>query len=386
MINKVIKTTISAAVLFTIIQATPTYASPDESVVIESQIATTQSQIDDLQTKIQKLDNQIILAMEKSQQLNDQIETQQGKIETTESEIEKSQKDLDAHAAVFSERLKSLQLDGQQSVITYAEFLLSSDSFSEFFTRFTAISQIMSSDADLMDGLKEKQQELKDAEEELLKALEQLKKNEAELASEQKGIEEAKKTIESELKALQDMLQSQEAALDQVEAQEALQAQQEALQVQEVQQVEPAVQQQSQSSASVNTVSQPAPPADTTSSTNGNAANNVIAYAKQFLGVPYVWGGSTPNGFDCSGFVQYVYRNSVGMSLPRVSRDQQNVGTRISPSQVQPGDLVFNGSPAYHVGIYIGNGQYIHAPQTGDVVKIARYTPAKFSSAARILR
>jgi cell wall-associated NlpC family hydrolase len=65
---------------------------------------------------------------------------------------------------------------------------------------------------------------------------------------------------------------------------------------------------------------------------------------------------------------------------------QQKVGTRISPSDVQPGDLVFQGDPAHHVGMYIGGGQFIHAPETGDVVKIVSYNPSKFTSAARVLR
>lgn len=95
----------------------------------------------------------------------------------------------------------------------------------------------------------------------------------------------------------------------------------------------------------------------------------VISYAKQFLGVPYVWGGTTPAGFDCSGLVQYVYRNSVGVKLPRVSQAQRNVGTRVSRAQALPGDMVnYN----HHVGIYLGNGYMIHAPKPGDKVKIAR--------------
>lgn len=95
----------------------------------------------------------------------------------------------------------------------------------------------------------------------------------------------------------------------------------------------------------------------------------VVAYAKRFLGVPYVWGGSTPSGFDCSGLVQYVYRNSVGIKLPRVSQAQRNVGTRVSRAQALPGDMVnYN----HHVGIYLGNGYMIHAPKPRDRVKIAR--------------
>src|SRR5699024_3254361 len=97
----------------------------------------------------------------------------------------------------------------------------------------------------------------------------------------------------------------------------------------------------------------------------------------------YVWGGSSPSGFDCSGLTSYVYRQ-VGVSLPRTAASQQNFGTRVSLSALQPGDLVFWGSPAYHVGIYIGGGSYIHAPTTGDVVRVATLKGA--TSATRVLR
>ncbi|ENJ9653850.1 SH3 domain-containing protein [Clostridium botulinum] len=96
---------------------------------------------------------------------------------------------------------------------------------------------------------------------------------------------------------------------------------------------------------------------------------DVISYARQYLGTPYVWGGTSPNGFDCSGFVQYVYRNAAGISLPRDTYGQIGAGSRVSQDQLQPGDLVF--PDAGHVGIYIGGGQMIHAPKSGDVVKIS---------------
>ena len=96
----------------------------------------------------------------------------------------------------------------------------------------------------------------------------------------------------------------------------------------------------------------------------------VLDYAAKFLGVPYVYGG-TPSGFDCSGFTSYVYKNTV-CSIERVAQAQFDTTTRVSRDELLPGDLVFFGSSAYsisHVGIYVGDGQFIHAPHTGDVVK-----------------
>jgi cell wall-associated NlpC family hydrolase len=95
----------------------------------------------------------------------------------------------------------------------------------------------------------------------------------------------------------------------------------------------------------------------------------VVGIAMRYLGVPYVWGGSSPSGFDCSGFVMYVYAQ-VGVSLPHYTGAQWNVGVPVSRSDLQPGDLVFFDGLG-HVGIYIGGGQFIHAPHTGTVVQIS---------------
>jgi peptidoglycan DL-endopeptidase CwlO len=99
------------------------------------------------------------------------------------------------------------------------------------------------------------------------------------------------------------------------------------------------------------------------------AAQTAIDVALSKLGDSYVWGATGPSTFDCSGLVQYSYRQA-GISLPRTAAEQQQVGMSVSRSQLQPGDLVFFGSPAYHVGMYLGNGKMVAAPTTGDVVKV----------------
>jgi peptidoglycan DL-endopeptidase CwlO len=98
----------------------------------------------------------------------------------------------------------------------------------------------------------------------------------------------------------------------------------------------------------------------------------VVGIAMRYLGIPYVYGGSTPGGFDCSGFVMYVYAQ-VGVSLPHYTVAQYAMGTPVSRSQLEPGDVVFFDGLG-HDGIYIGNGQFIHSPHTGDVVKISSMT------------
>jgi cell wall-associated NlpC family hydrolase len=108
--------------------------------------------------------------------------------------------------------------------------------------------------------------------------------------------------------------------------------------------------------------------------------SGVVGIAMQYLGVPYVWGGASPSGFDCSGFVMYVFAQ-VGISLPHYTVAQYNYPNSVSVprSELEPGDLVFFAGLG-HVGIYVGNGQFIHAPHTGDVVRIDSLSEGWYSS------
>lgn len=108
--------------------------------------------------------------------------------------------------------------------------------------------------------------------------------------------------------------------------------------------------------------------AASTTTSSGSGGSSVVDYAKQFVGNPYVWGGtSLTSGADCSGFVQSVYSN-FGVSLPRTSYEQQNAGREVSYSEAQPGDLICYGG---HVAIYMGNGKIVHASNSRDGIKVS---------------
>lgn len=138
-----------------------------------------------------------------------------------------------------------------------------------------------------------------------------------------------------------------------------------------------------------------APKTTTSSKTNSNstssgstAGQKLVESAKKYLGTQYVYGGTSPDGFDCSGLMQYVAKEN-GINISRVAADQYKNGTAVDKNNLQPGDLVFfvgsQGSTTNpgHVGMYIGNGQYIQAPKTGDVVKISNLSARKDYVGAR---
>lgn len=99
----------------------------------------------------------------------------------------------------------------------------------------------------------------------------------------------------------------------------------------------------------------------------------LVNTAKKYLGVPYVWGGTMPAGFDCSGFTSYVYREALGIEIGRTTYNQMAIGHEVPVSQAKVGDvLVFYGGG--HVGIYLGNGEFIHAPRPGENVKVSSFS------------
>ena len=127
-----------------------------------------------------------------------------------------------------------------------------------------------------------------------------------------------------------------------------------------------------------------AAPGSASAQAPNSRAAAVVSYAYQKLGSPYVWGATGPNAFDCSGLVQAAYR-AAGVSLPRTTYSQIAAGRRVSRSELLPGDLVFFYAGISHVGIYVGNGRMIHAPNPSAPVRVAPLDEMPFAGATRVV-
>ncbi|MER8154836.1 NlpC/P60 family protein [Streptomyces sp. NPDC094472] len=196
----------------------------------------------------------------------------------------------------------------------------------------------------------------------------------ASLTASQKQLKTQKKTVQDKLtearRLLANLTAKEKARLAAIEKKKAEEARRKAAALAEKQRQEAArkkQQEQNKDSSSGSTSTAPSAPA------NSSKAAQAIAFAKSQLGKPYVWGATGPSSFDCSGLTQAAWK-AAGISLPRTTWDQVKVGTRVSTSELQPGDLVFFYDDISHVGLYIGDGMMIHAPKPGDVVKKAPIT------------
>jgi cell wall-associated NlpC family hydrolase len=256
---------------------------------------------------------------------------------------------------VLSARVVQMYTSGGEN--TGLEVLLGATSIDELIQRLDTMNRVSDQSAEVVREVKQFRAAVKERRARLQKA----QVEQARLVAERSA---QKASIEGQLSERRQMLSSIKSEIDQLQAQEA------------ARQAELAAQARARLAtngvevlnASAGAVSDPGegytpPPAK---------YGGVVGIAMQYLGVPYVYGGASPSGFDCSGFVMYVF-NQVGISLPHNAAAQYGYGIPVSLSQLQPGDLVFfNGLG--HVGIYVGGGSFIHAPHTGDVVKISSLT------------
>ena len=331
-------------------------------------VASKQAQAQQVLAQIQQIDDSLGAAVESYNLANVRLQ----KIETDQREnrtqLKLTRKNLkvaqDSLAARLVSAYTSTQDDSTLSV------LLGASSLDDLLNRIEAVNSTSRQDASIVQQVTSFKAAIQRNREQLRKA-----HSEQQTIVAQKAAQ--KQRIESQLVSRRQLLSSIKGQIARIRAaEEAQQRQLAAAARSRLGGVQVPVPEGVGISASTPEGSSVAPP---------NVHGGVVGIAMQYLGVPYVWGGSTPRGFDCSGFVSYVFAQ-IGVSMPHSSYSQFAMGTPVSIGQLQAGDLVFF-TGASHVGIYIGGGQFIHAPHTGDVVKISSlsgYYSSNFAGGRRI--
>ena len=432
--KKIISTVLAATMTFGVGQsvfATPLTDSQKQ------QMEQNQDKYADINGKIRELENKIDGLSAKIEPLFFQIEKNKDEIAKTEEsistvkvQIEESKKKIEKQQEVLGQRIRATYKSGGQA--NYLGALLESNGISDFLSRAQAISKVMGMDKQVIDELTSEKENLDNQVKELEDKTAELNKLNTEtqtkiddlnkMKAEQEGIIQEMKSeqekVVGELAPLERQLIepwvnkiNSNSSIDELnQAKTALQGLRNQIKTPDVdaeavQAIEKAKDLIAEKQAEGNSANTPNRGGNVNtgggSSTSGGsssgggsvvappsqgAASSLISYAYQFIGRPYVFGATGPDAFDCSGFTQYVYKNALGIGLSRTTYTQVNEGKPVSRDQLQPGDLVFTEGPASapgHVGIYVGNGQMIHAARPGVGVVVGPIY--NFSTARRIL-
>ncbi len=311
---------------------------------------------ENIEMNIEELDVKIEDALHKIEVNKNEISKAEVQIEASEKEIKKNQDNMNKEQDLYNGRMRAIYISGLDG---YIGILLSAHGLGDFLSKLEAVSQIISYDNNLIARFKAQKSDLDNKKDQLVK-----KRNE---------FTAMKKDNEQKLAKLKDEKEKQSKLIIQARALEGGYAYQYSGQI-------------SETLNNINNIRKSVPKISASRGAVAISDNAVIAFASNYLGTPYVWGGTSPNpGFDCSGFTQYVYRH-FGIYLGRTTYDQIKNGYAVSRDNLQPGDLVFFGTynNPHHMGIYVGNNSYIHAPHTGDVVKISSLSRTDYLTARRV--
>ncbi|MGI5940072.1 MAG: NlpC/P60 family protein [Thermoleophilia bacterium] len=353
-----------------------------------------------LQARIDELADRLDSAVEDYNYARSRLNDTKAAAKQNQTKLSAAEKDLDTACERLTTRVVDIYKQGQLGVV---EALVGADSFSEVVNRLDTLRRISEQDNKMVEDVGRFRGEVERRGTELAAQLAEQKV----LAAETQA---AKVKVERQLAANEKALAGKEAQIAQLQREEAARqarlaaaareaARKAAAERAAARSTSPA----SQNSERGSSVSSSASASSGSSAGSGSLSSNrlsspvkvkapaptsavgssVVSIAMRYLGTPYVWAGSSPSGFDCSGFVMYVYAK-VGVSLPHSSRMQYGCGTPVSRSNLQPGDLVFFYNPIHHVGIYIGGGQMIHAAGTGKDVRISAVWGSTYYGACRI--
>jgi cell wall-associated NlpC family hydrolase len=318
-----------------------------------AQIGSKRAEAQQVLAQIQAMDAQMEKAVEAYNAANVRLDQIKHDLEVNQARLQTAKKNLVKARAQVSARLVALYKSDEPDTLS---IIFGASSLGDLIERIDSANRIADEDARIAAEVKQYRNEVQTRQQALVKAQADQEKVVAERAAQRASVQSQLAERQALYSSIKDQIAQLEAAERARQARLAAQARAAAKKQQSAPAPAPAP-----SSSSGGSSGSSAPPPATHSS--------VVSIALQYLGVPYVWGGASPSGFDCSGLTMYAYAK-VGVYLPHNAAMQYGMGTPVSRSQLAPGDLVFfNGLS--HVGMYIGGGRFVHAPHTGDVVKIS---------------
>ncbi|MBU3159741.1 C40 family peptidase [Clostridium frigoris] len=374
---KTVLRNLAVAITLVLISNVTVLAAPLNEKVQQQKDSLTiiQTEKEQVEMKIEEFDNEIEKIMIKTEENKGKISETQKSIEVAAVEVKKVAKESQKEQELFNSRMRVMYINGSDG---YVGIILDSESFGDFISRVDNIKTVVEFDKKLMAKFEASQKELNEKQQSLNNTKEALQSLQVE--NKQK-IDKIMVTKESQNKLVTQLKNKEIAAK---ELQNKLITENKSNKNISAQIIEPQV----SVNKSLTKISELKKSVSTYTPSRGGATvsqESIIAYASNFLGTPYLWGGTTPSGFDCSGFTQYVYAH-FGISVGRTTFDQINDGVEVSRDKLQPGDLVFFGSFAnpHHMGMYIGDNNYIHAPHTGDVIKISAMGRNDYVTARRV--
>jgi cell wall-associated NlpC family hydrolase len=333
-------------------------AATSSSVASPDEIRAAQAEAERVLAEIAEIDQNLELAVEAYNSATIRLDEIQADIEQNERHLDIARKSFRLAQRHLAERLVALYTEGEQTTL---EVILGSASLDELVDRLDSAERISEEDVRIVTDIRESRAEMRVRERKLARARAEQKQVVTERG-------ERREWIEGQLSERQALYSSIEDQIAELEAEE--RERQRRLEEERRRQQEEA----ERIAAAAESVGVSIPEVVSAPEGIGTAPpgvwGGVVGIAMQYLGVPYVWGGASPSGFDCSGLVVYAFAQAGLPGLPHYTGSLWQMGVAVSRDQLAPGDLVFfNGLG--HMGIYIGGGQMIHAPHTGDVVKIS---------------
>ncbi|ERN50927.1 C40 family peptidase [Lacticaseibacillus paracasei] len=343
-------------------------------------------QIQTANEKTAKLSNDVSNKALDIKNAEEKISASQAKIASYNQQIVKAQVEVGKRKDNLKEQLISLQKQVGNSVAgnIYFDFVLNSNSLTDLVGRSLTVNKLSQASAEALQAVKDSQAKVKTLQTEQEAKQETLVATKSQLESDKAKIESLKSDAEKSASDLQQTLEANKDKLAQLAASEdaakAAAATAAVAATPSASSTSTASSSAASSSVNTSTNSSTTSASSSASASQAPASNNssvsvsggsIASNAAKYIGVPYVYGGTSPSGFDCSGLIYYAAKEA-GISLPRTSQAQSTLGSYVSVSDLKAGDLVFWGGvgSAYHVGIYIGGGQYLHAPAPGQNVTI----------------